>query len=346
MKKTLSIIALGAAILALAILPSMGLAAGEPAKLGLGHITSIGSSKDLGVDAKGNVVPPMAQVDSVIAAVAFDADGKIVNVALDSAQSKINFNKDFSVSNDLAASGQTKKELGDAYGMRRGSAIGKEWHEQVAALEKWMIGKTVAEVKAMKVKVKDAAHPAVPDVPELTSSVTMTVQDYIAAVEKAWDNATPVKAGGEKLGLGHEVSIAKSKPAAAQVDTSVAAALFDKDGKVVGVAIDAIQSKVPFDAKTGKVTADRNALVKSKVELGSAYGMSRASSIGKDWYEQSAELGKWMVGKTVKEIRGLKVKKVDDAHLAVPDVPELTSSVTMTVESYLFAVGEAYETAK
>ena len=346
MRKTLSIIALGAVILALVILPSLGLAAGTPVKLGLGHITSIGNSKDLGVDARGNVVPPMAQVDSIIAAVAFDEAGKVVNITLDSAQSKINFNKDFTVSNDLAAKGLTKVELGDAYGMRKGSAIGKEWHEQIAELEKWMTGKTVAEIKALKVKARDAAHPAVPDVPELTSSVTMTVQDYIAAVEKAWNNAVPVVAGGEKLGLGHEVSIAKSKRAAAQVDTSVAAALFDKDGKVVGVAIDAIQSKVPFDGKTGKVTADRSALVKSKVELGNAYGMAKASSIGKDWYEQSAELGKWMVGKTVKEIQGLKVKQVNASHVAVPDVPELTSQVTITVESYLFAVGEAYDNAK
>ncbi len=36
---------------------------------------------------------------------------------------------------------------------------------------------------------KDAAHPAVPDVPELTSSVTMSVQDYIAVVVEAYDNA-------------------------------------------------------------------------------------------------------------------------------------------------------------
>ena len=36
--------------------------------------------------------------------------------------------------------------------MRRASAIGKEWFEQIAEFEKWMIGKTVDEVKASKVK--------------------------------------------------------------------------------------------------------------------------------------------------------------------------------------------------
>ena len=65
------------------------------------------------------------------------------------------------------------------------------------------------EIKALKVKQRDATHPAVPDVPELTSSVTITVQDYIAAVEKhgrmpyQWLQAA-------RNYLGHEASIASS----------------------------------------------------------------------------------------------------------------------------------------
>ena len=346
MKKTAFVVLVWVAVFALAVGSSAVMAAEGPVKLGLGHITSIAKSKDLAVDGKGKVVPPMAQVDSAIAAVAFDAKGRVVKVNLDSAQSKISFNKDFTVANDLTAKGLTKVELGDGYGMRKASGIGKEWNEQIAELEKWMTGKTVAEIKALKVKQRDAGHPAVPDVPELTSVVTITVQDYIAAVEKAWENAVSVAAGGEKLGLGHEVSIASSKPAAAQVDTTLAATLYDKDGRVVGVIIDVIQSKVPFDTKTAKVTADRNAEIKSKKELGDAYGMIRASSIKKEWHEQAAELEKWMVGKTAKDIQALKVREKDAHHVAVPDVPELTSRVTMTVESFLAAVGESYSNAR
>jgi len=345
LKRTTVIILVCAALFALAIGTS-AMAAGAPVKLGLGHITSIAKSKDLGVDGKGNVIPPMAQVDSVIAAVAFDAQGRVVKVTLDSAQSKINFNKDFTVSTDLTTKGLTKVELGNDYGMRKASSIGKEWNEQIAELEEWMIGKTVAEIRNLKVKQRDAGHPAVPDVPELTSLVTITVQDYIAAVEEAWENAVPVAAGGRHLGLGHEISLAKSKPANAQVNTTIAASLFDKDGKVVGVILDVIQTHVPFDAKTAKVTADRDADVKSKKELGDAYGMVRASAIKKEWHEQVAELEQWMMGKTAKEIQALKVKQKDANHVAVPDVSELTSRVTMTVESFLFAVGESYTSAK
>ncbi|NLA58220.1 MAG: hypothetical protein GX855_04880 [Firmicutes bacterium] len=343
MKRAALIILGVVAVLALAF---SSFAAGEPVKLGLGHVTSIAKSQGLTVDASGKANPPMAQVDSVIAAVAFDKDGRIVHVNLDTAQTKVNFNRDWTISTDISAPGQTKKELGDAYGMRRASSIGKEWFEQIAEFEKWMIGKTVDEVKALKVKARDAAHPAVPDVPELTSSVTITVQDYIAAVEKAWENAVPVNGGGKTLGLGHDISLASSKPAAPQVDATIAAALFDGEGKVVGVILDVIQSKIPYNTQTNQLAVDPEAPVLSKKELKDDYGMKRASGIGKESYEQAAELEKWMIGKTAAEIQGLKVKQRDASHVAVPDVPELTSLVTITVEKYLAALGEAYNTAK
>ena len=84
---------------------------------------------------------------------------------------------------------KTKVELGDEYGMKGASQIGKEWFEQIAELEKWMIGKSIDEITSMKVVEKDASHPAVPDVAELTSTVTVSVEDYLAATLKAFENA-------------------------------------------------------------------------------------------------------------------------------------------------------------
>ncbi|HBK60651.1 MAG TPA: hypothetical protein DDZ84_07660 [Firmicutes bacterium] len=315
------------------------------AKVGLGHIISIAKSKDLSVDKNGKVTTPVAQVDTTIAAVAFDREGRVVAVAIDTAQTKVNFAQDLKVASDLAAENKTKVELGDGYGMRKASSIKKEWHEQIAELERWMVGKTVAEIKSLKVKQRDASHPAVPDAPELTSTVTVTVGDYIAAVEEAYKNAVEVPAGAVKLGLGHEISTAKSKTATAQVDLTVAATLFDKDGKVVRTVIDTAQTKVPF-GKDGKVAVDRNGEFKSKVELGDGYGMRKASSIKKEWHEQIAEFEKWMAGKTVAEIKSLKVRQRDASHPAVPDAPELTSTVTVTVGDYIAVVAESFANAK
>jgi len=157
--------------------------------------------------------------------------------------------------------------------------------------------------------------------------------------------------GGVKTGLGHVVSISKSKDAtaegdgAAQVDTVMAAVSVDSKGKIVSVTIDTAQTVVPFDA-TGKLKEDLGAKQETKVERGADYGMIKASKIGREWYEQIAELEKWMVGKTIDQVKAMKVKKVDDNHTNVPDEPDLTSKVTITVEDYIAAVEEAIKNAK
>lgn len=330
-------------------------AEGTIAKLGLGHITSIAKSKDLGKDAEGKEVLPVGQVDTVMAAVGFDKDGKVISVTIDNAQTKVNFDAALQLTSDLKTENKTKVELGDAYGMIKGSSIKKEWYQQIAELEKWMVGKSIDEIKAMKVKAKDESHPAVPDVAELTSLVTVSVESYIEAVEEAYANAIDV-VGGLKVGLGHNIEIGKSKGLGkdaegkevlplAQVDTVMTAAAFDKDGKVAGTVIDNAQTKVNFD-NTGKVTSDKTAEYQTKVELKEDYGMIKGSTIGKEWYQQADALGKWMVGKSIDEIKSMKVKAKDESHPAVPDVAELTSLVTISVENYIAAVGESYANAK
>jgi len=313
---------------------------GAIVKLGLGQNTSIAKSKS--AEGENGAV---AQVDTVIAAVGFDKDGKVVSVTIDTAQTKVNFDKDGNLTSDPAEEQKTKVELGDNYGMKKNSGIGKEWYEQIAELEKWMVGKTVEEIKAMKTVQKDDAHPAVPDVPELTSLVTVSVQDYIAAVVEAYEKAVAVEGGADKVGLGHVISIAKSKGAegengpVGQVDTVMTAAAFTADGKTAGVIIDTAQTKVNFD-KAGVLTSDTAAEQKTKVELGDSYGMKSKSGIGKEWYEQIAELQKWMTGKTVDEIKAMKTKD------GAPDEADLTSLVTVSVQDYIAAVTEAYAKAK
>jgi len=309
-------------------------------KLGIGQVTSIAKSKSLDGDKA-----PVAQVDTVMAAVGFDKDGKVVKVTIDTAQTKVNFDTALQVTSDLAAKYKTKVELGDEYGMKKSSGIGKEWFEQAAELEKWMIGKTADEIKSMK--LKDGK----PDDADLTSLVTVTVTDYINAVVEAYENAVNLQTSAQTVGLGHVVTIDKSKGVdgdkgpLAQVDNVMAAAAFDKDGKIAGVVIDNAQTKVNFDVN-GVLTSDVSAEYKTKVELGNDYGMKKNSGIGKEWFEQIIELEKWMVGKTVDEVKGMKVKAKDDSHPAVPDVAELTSLVTVSVEGYLEAVAEAFANKK
>jgi len=329
MKKGLSLL-LTLYMLVLAFTAVGCLPARRQVKLGLGSVTSIAKSTDASAEKHA-----LAQADTTIVGVMLGKDGKIINVSIDAAQTKVEFDAEMKVASDKEAAIRSKKELGPDYGMKKYSKINKEWNEQVAAFESWMIGKTVKEVKNMKL-----ADRGNPDVPELTSSVTISVQDFIAALEKAAANTVEVK-NYSTLGLGIISSIAGSKDATetataqAQVDTTIAATAFDKKDKVVGAIIDDAQVRIPYDAE-GKVSADKTAAVLTKKELKENYGMKAKSPIGKEWYEQVAAFEKWMTGKAIGSITTLKVTESGK-----PDIPELTSSVTISVESLIAAVQEA-----
>lgn len=307
--------------------------------LGLGVVTTIGRSADYDPE---NEIMAMGQVDSVIVAASFDQDGRIVDVMIDTAQVRVQFDEELQVATDPAGEFLSKKELGDDYGMRVASPIEREWDEQIADLETWMIGKTVDEVKAL-----DLMDDGSPDDPDLVTSVTMTVTSYIEALEKAYQNAVSVQHGAEMLGLGHNIAINRSVGLdadneimpMAQVDVVITAAAFNADGTVGAVLIDTAQTRVNFDEE-GQVVSDRTAKYPTKKELGDDYGMVNASPIDREWDEQIADLEEWMVGKTVAEITALDL---DDG---APDDPDLVTSVTITVTSYLAALDEAYSLAR
>ena len=46
---------------------------------------------------------------------------------------------------------QTKNQLGDGYGMKQASSIGKEWNEQAAGFCAYVTGKTAAQVAGLAV---------------------------------------------------------------------------------------------------------------------------------------------------------------------------------------------------
>ncbi|QNO16509.1 hypothetical protein HYG86_17890 [Alkalicella caledoniensis] len=305
----------------------------ETVKVGLGSVSTLAKSRD----AEGETTA-QAQVDTTIAAASFDSEGRVLTVAIDVAQARVAYDDEMQITTDTSAEVKSKLQLGDAYNMKPRSEIGKEWYEQMAELEAWMIGKTVAEIKAMDLEDNRPADA------DLTSSVTITVDTYIAALEKAYANAVEVE-NVDKVGLGVTISIAKSRSASeentaqAQVDSTFSATAVDADGKVVATFIDVAQVRVAFD-EDGAVTNDRAAELKTKYELGDAYNMKPRSEIGKEWDEQMAELEAWMIGKTISEIKGMDLE--DNR----PADADLTSSVTITVDTYILAVDRAVANGK
>lgn len=166
-------------VLALVMLVSLvGCGATGSVKTGVGVVTSTMKSKAATAEAAGQ-----AQVDSIIAAVTVDKDGKILTVDIDSAQTRVGFDAAGQLTAELSADVPTKTDLGDAYGMKMNSGIGREWHEQIVELEKWFVGKTAAQVTGM------ALNEGKPSDADLTSKVTITVTDYQKAVLEAIANA-------------------------------------------------------------------------------------------------------------------------------------------------------------
>jgi hypothetical protein len=148
-------------------------------KLGIGLITTIDMSRDVTAEADGR-----AQAYSNIAAVTFNHEGVITSCFIDAVQSNVDFNQEGKITSDLSITPKTKNELGDDYGMKVASAIGKEWYEQADAFANYVIGKTIEEVKGIALNEE-----GVPTESELTSSVSIHVGPFIEVVEKAYKSA-------------------------------------------------------------------------------------------------------------------------------------------------------------
>lgn len=115
-------------------------------------------------------------------ALLLDHEGKIISVTFDCVEASANYinGGDVTWENNI----RSKRELGSNYGLKKYSSIGKEWYEQVDALEDYCIGKTVSDVSSMQMKEVDGRQ-GVPAAAELSSSCTISCTQFIAALKKA-----------------------------------------------------------------------------------------------------------------------------------------------------------------
>ncbi|MBE6877810.1 MAG: hypothetical protein E7488_01405 [Ruminococcaceae bacterium] len=312
-------------------------------KTGVGSVISVAVTEEDAENEKG----ASAQVNTNIVAATFDSEGRVVSATIDVAQNKATFDLE-GVAGEVDT--RTKCEKGDDYGMRGVSTIGKEVNEQYAAFAEYWVGKTVEEIKAMPTFKRDDSHTNVPDVEDLKASVTITVQDYIAALEKAYNNAVETSGVPAKTGLGIIVSpsvtnedVENEKGASAQMNTSFIVVALDEAGTVVAAQLDVAQQKVAFDLE-GKQAGEVD--LRTKNEKGDDYGMRGVSTIGKEVGEQHAAFAAWMVGKAAADVSGMETYQRDESHTACPSDEDLKASVTITVGDYLKAFDKAVANAK
>ena len=152
----------------------LSLSAGALAASGLGSVTSM-SGSEAAADKAGSVT-----VNTTMCALELDDADKITAVSFDIAQNKIGFDAAGALTSELTGEHPTKKELGDAYGMKGATSIGKEWYEQAEALE---------AVSMPTYDKGDGHHTQVPDDVDLKSGCTIDVGNFLQALQKAADNA-------------------------------------------------------------------------------------------------------------------------------------------------------------
>ena len=304
-------------------------------KLGMGVVTSTGSS------SAGN-----AQVDATVAAVVLDADGKIVSCAVDVAQNKMDVT-DGEVPEDAASmTFKSKKEKLEEYGMKPASPIGKEWYEQAEAFEAFVVGKTADEVAAIPVETTDNGHVVTTD-ETLLAGCTMSINSLIDATVKACnDDSAADFTGDAKLELTCSTSVDSATASAADGEdgtaamyTAFAAVAVDNDGKLAAVCYDEVQPKVTFD-ESGEITSDTSAEIKTKREKKDEYGMRGVSGISAEWFEQDQAFETFVTGKTADEISAIPTETTDNGHVVTTD-ETLKAGCTMSVGGMIQTVVKA-----
>ncbi len=157
----------------------------------------------------------------------------------------------------------------------------------------------------------------------------------------------PAPAGEWKTGLALSANAKDSFDAAAtangeaKYDVTMVAVLVDNDGIIRACTIDGIATSVKFDT-TGAVTSDKAAAIKTKNELGSAYGMVNYGGAIAEWDVQAKALADFAVGKTVAELRE---GAIDESGKA-PEGSDLASSATIYLGGYVSVIEQAVANAK
>ncbi len=281
-----------------------------------------------------------AQVDATFAAVVLDAEGNIVAIDLDVAQSKCPTTE----AGAYTAEGfdnRTKTEKGPDYGMTVASPIGAEWDAQMAAFEAWAIGKTVDYITGVEL-VESNGHMVAANEADLYAGCTMAIGDFQAAVADALNNTVEFTADSFKLGLGVVTSCTvkeASADAAGSIEmyTDYAAVVTAEDGTILAARLDAIQPKIVLNSDNTLAGSED---LRSKYTKKEDYGMTVASPIAAEWYTQADAYCTYVVGKVAADLEAIELVE-HNGHMVALNEADLYAGCTMQVGSYIEATVKA-----
>ena len=306
-----------------------------------------------------------AETNATIATVVLNNKGVIVACKIDAVQNKYSITENGVKLTNLL----TKKELGNNYNMAtygqsmdwNGDGIVKEWFEQIAAFEAYVIGKTAAEVAAMETKVVEGSGYVISaDDALLSAGCTIQIDEFKAAVVKACNDEQNTKfyANGEfTLGLGvnsaDNGSTGDDFEATVKMNVDFAATVV-VDGKIVAALNDAVQPQLTVEDATDVTSTSvgkGEGILQTKRELKENYKMAAYGAPNveggtvKEWYIQSAAFSNYIVGLTSAQVEGLETKVVNDHYISTDDAL-LSAGCTMQITGMQAVVVEAVANAK
>ncbi len=318
-------------------------------KLGMGVVVNMDSSKT------GN-----AQVDATVATVVTDAEGKIVVCRIDVAQNKMNV-ADGAVEADKTF--KTKMELGDEYGMagkvdNNDDGVMLEWYEQTKAFEKYVEGKTAAEVEAIETQ-EAKGHLIAVDKALLDAGCSMQITDFISAVAAACKDEQGMSFKTAKeftLGVAAVTEAADSK--AATADEAGLAAMYTDfaatvvaEGKIIAALYDAIQPKIAINA-AGEIGDKTYTATKRNLKENynmSTYGASMdPNGDGKvnEWYIQSEIFAKHVVGMTADEVANMETAANSIGYQMSTDTELVAAGCTIQITTTKAVMAQAAKNAR
>lgn len=296
------------------------------------------------------------QLNATVATVVLDAQGKIVACRIDAVQNKYKLDLDNATFNFTVL--ETKMELGSRYGMagkvdNNKDGVMLEWDAQTKAFENYVVGKTVAQIKAMTTQEVNGHHIST-DNALLSAGCTIQIGDFINAVVKACEDTQGVTFKTSKaFTLGVSANSADNGTAfdddngvtiAMNVDFGAAVVA---DGKIIAALNDAYQPSVLVDYENVvQKTGDQRTKREKKGDYGMAGKVDNDDNgVMLEWFEQSLAFSKHVVGMTGAQVKAMETTPAK-GHDITTDKDLLAAGCSMQITGLMAVVGEAVDNAR
>ena len=305
-------------------------------------------------------------IQSTVAAVVLDDEGKIVSCRLDAVYNK--FIVDDDACEIVFTNLLTKAELRENYHM---SAFGMdmnydgvvlEWYQQARAFELYVVGKTAEEVEQIATTYVNGYNIAVDD-ELLSAGCTIDIIEFKQAIVKACNDDQSVTFEAENtftLGVAanseddgstcEDLGYYRVKMNVEFASSVVA------DGKIVASLNDAYQPTITVEDDeivSINVGKDESFGLMTKRELKENYAMGGnpwspdADNDGRvlEWYLQSKAFSNYVVGMTGTEVREMPTQLINGYEISV-DYDLISAGCTISIIGMKSVVSESVENAR